>query len=191
MKKHYYSVDLTGRRFHRLVALYPTEQRSKKGSVIWHCLCDCGREVDFSYNELCYSNLRSCGCQKKEHDKALHGYLVHSGGTSIDLLRSAKLPTNNTSGKKGVYFMRGKWLAKIVFQKKAYYLGTYPDFESAAEARAEAEELLERGTVEHYERWRRAAEEDPEWARNNPICISVEKDGTGLSVLFLPELNGE
>ena len=38
--------DLTGQRFGRLTALYPTNRRDYKGSVIWHCRCDCGNETD-------------------------------------------------------------------------------------------------------------------------------------------------
>lgn len=36
--------DLTGMRFGRLVCLKPTDQRSKNGSTIWRCKCDCGNE---------------------------------------------------------------------------------------------------------------------------------------------------
>ena len=46
-------------------------------------------------------------------------------GTSVAILKSKKVPTDNISGYKGVYFIRGKYVAKIVFQKKAYYLGAY------------------------------------------------------------------
>ena len=105
-KKNYYSIDITGKTFGRLAALYPTAKRSKGGTVIWHCRCSCGTEVDVSYNDLVYTNLKSCGCQKKEHDAALHGYLTHAGGTSIDMVRSRKI--------------HGKYIVKIVFQKKQH-----------------------------------------------------------------------
>ena len=39
------------------------------------------------------------------------------------------MPADNTTGYKGVYFVRGKYVAKIVFQKKAYYLGNFDDIE--------------------------------------------------------------
>ena len=72
--------DIAGQRFGRLVAQSPTDRRDEKGSVIWHCRCDCGNEVDVPYNSLVYCNQKSCGCQKKEHDKALGGFLVHVDG---------------------------------------------------------------------------------------------------------------
>ena len=38
--------DLSGRKFGMLTAKYATEKRDKRGSVYWHCVCDCGNEVD-------------------------------------------------------------------------------------------------------------------------------------------------
>lgn len=68
----------------------------------------------------------------------------------MDALKSRKVPTDNTTGYKGVYLIRGKYVAKIVFQKKQYFLGTYENIEDAAEARREAEEVLFDGSAKHY-----------------------------------------
>ncbi len=38
--------DLGGQRFGRLTALYPTERRTRSGSVYWHCRCDCGEMLE-------------------------------------------------------------------------------------------------------------------------------------------------
>ena len=185
-RREFFHKDIAGQRFERLMALYPTKQR-KKGSVIWHCRCDCGKEIDVSYNELVYSNLQSCGCKKKEHDDKLADYLTHIAGTSLDVIKSKKIPTNNTTGVKGVYLIRGKWVAKIVFQKKAYYLGTFTEFKDAVSARKEAEELLNAGTVAYYTKWKAKADIDPVWGKENPIKISVEKStDKGISITFLP-----
>ena len=160
-EKKYAFVDISGQRFHRLVALAPTKERDPKGSVIWRCRCDCGNEVNVPYNCLVYSDTKSCGCQKKEHDKKLGSFLTRVDGTSIDLLKSSKIPTNNTTGVKGVYLIKGRYVAKIVFQKKQYYLGNFDHFEEACEARMEAEEMLSRTVVDYYEKWNRAAQLDP------------------------------
>ena len=181
--------DITNKRFRRLVALYPLEKRSAKGSVIWHCRCDCGTEVDYAYNELAYGNLQSCGCKKKEHGKELPEHLLHVGGTSIDLLKRKDPPSNNTTGVKGVYLVRGRYIAKMVFQQKAYYLGTFTDLESAAEVRREAEDVVHKGTVDFYARWKIRAEQDPKWAEENPVQILVEQDDDlRLRITFLPKL---
>lgn len=186
-EKQYYFSDVTGQRFNRLTTLYPVEERSAKGGVVWHCRCDCGNELDVPYNELAFTNRQSCGCQKKEHDEMMPGFLTHVAGTSVDHLRSKKLPVSNTTGVKGVYLTRGKYVAKIVFQHKQYYLGAYRKLEDAAEARKEAEEMFVAGTVKHYERWKERADLDPEWAEANPIQIHVDRySNSKFSILFLP-----
>ena len=187
-EKNYAYVDITGQRFGRLVALYPSRRYDKSGSVVWHCQCDCGNEVDVPYNSLMYANQKSCGCQKKEHDQKLKTFLTHVAGTSVDMLKSKKVPTDNTTGYKGVYLIRGKYVAKIVFQKKQYFLGTYENIEDAAQARREAEEVLFDGVAEHYRKWKEIADTDPEWAEQNPVQVIVNKAGQGLDVMLFPEL---
>lgn len=54
--------DLTGQRFGRLTALYPTGETNASGSVIWHLRCDCGGEVDASQGQLVSGKRKSCGC---------------------------------------------------------------------------------------------------------------------------------
>lgn len=186
--KNYATADITGQRFGRLVALYQTKKRDKKGSVIWHCRCDCGNEVEAPYNSLMYANQISCGCKQKEHMATLGKYLTHVDGTSIDAIKSKKVPTDNTTGYKGVYLVRGKYMAKIVFRKKQYFLGTYDNIEDAAEARKEAEEVLFDGVAEHYRLWREKADTDQEWAAENPIHITVNQSNGKLSVTLLPDL---
>lgn len=187
-QKNYAYVDITGQRFERLVALYPSREYDERGSVVWHCRCDCGNEIDVSYNTLVYTNQKSCGCQKKEHDQKLQTFLIRVAGTSVDMLKSKKVPTDNTTGYKGVYLIRGKYVAKIVFQKKQYFLGTYENIEDAAEARKEAEEVLFDGVAEHYQKWKEYADADPDWAAMNPIQVIVNQSDRKLSVTLLPDL---
>lgn len=188
-RRNYASADITGRRFGRLTALYSTEERDGKGFVIWHCRCDCGNEADVSYNNLMYCGQQSCGCKKKEHDRALAGYLTHVDGTSIDALKSRKTPRNNTTGVKGVYFIKGRYLAKIVFQHRQYSLGTYESLEDAAQARKKAEDLLNDKVVGFYEKWSEKASADPVWAKNNPVRILASRlDNGELDVVLQPTI---
>ena len=187
--KNYASADIRGQRFGWLVALYQTRKRDKKGSVIWHCQCDCGNEVDVSYNSLMYTHQISCGCKQKAYMASLGSYLTHVNGTSIDAIRSKKIPTDNTTGYKGVYLIHGKYVAKIVFQKKQYFLGTYENIEDAAQARKDAEELLFDGVAQFYQRWKERADNDPGWAAANPIGVQVYKNELGyLTVSYSPEI---
>lgn len=181
--------DISGQKFYKLTAVQPTEKRDGSGSVVWLCRCECGEEIEVSYNALLYGNMRSCGCQKKAHEQKLHEFLTHVDGTSVDILKSKKIPSDNTTGCKGVYFIRGKYVAKLVFQKKAYYLGTFDNIEAAAQARNEAEKLICDGTADFYEKWKAKADADPQWASENPMKITVEKDADhGLTVSFLPAI---
>lgn len=182
--------DIKGRCFGLLTAEYATEGRDNKGSVIWHCKCDCGNEVEVSYNKILYTKTISCGCQKKKQEQRLNTFLQHVDGTSVDMLKSKKIPTNNTTGVKGVYYIRGKYMAKIVFQKKQYVLGNYDTLEEAADARHQAEEELNNVVLEHYEKWQQKAKIDPLWAEANPIKYIVNKESKGyLSVECFPQIS--
>lgn len=53
-------IDLTGKKFGRL-----TPQYYIKGGK-WHCLCDCGNEIDVDTRNLNSHHTQSCGCLQKE-----------------------------------------------------------------------------------------------------------------------------
>ena len=189
-EKGYAVSDITGQKFRRLTALYPTDQRTEKGSVIWHCKCDCGNKIDVSYNSLLYTKMQSCGCQKKENNQKLKNLQTYVDGTSIEILRSRKVPKDNTTGYRGVYLIRGKYVAKIYFQKKAYYLGAFDTIEDAAAARREAEEVLFDGTAQFYRMWEAKAKTSPAWAKANPVEILVSQDSQRrMAVTFMPKLD--
>jgi len=58
-------IDLTNRRFGRLVALEDSGER-RSGMVVWRCLCDCGTETFVISNNLVRGITRSCGCLARE-----------------------------------------------------------------------------------------------------------------------------
>jgi hypothetical protein len=53
-------IDLTGKRFGKLIPQYYI-----KGGK-WHCLCDCGNEIDVDTRNLNSNHTQSCGCLQKE-----------------------------------------------------------------------------------------------------------------------------
>lgn len=107
----------------------------------------------------------------------------------MDMLKSKKIPTDTTTGYKGVYLIKGKYVAKIVFQKKQYFLGTYDDIADAAQFRKEAEEVLFDGVATHYKAWKQKADSDPSWAEENPIQVFVNQDSDKkLSLTLLPKI---
>lgn len=64
-------VDLTGLRFARLVAIEPTDKRKNK-SIVWRCLCDCGKYTETTSSALKTGNTRSCGCLMRETTSKLN-----------------------------------------------------------------------------------------------------------------------
>ena len=54
--------DITGIRFGKLTALSPTKERGSRGSVVWRCRCDCGREILSELGQLTAGYRKSCGC---------------------------------------------------------------------------------------------------------------------------------
>lgn len=77
-------IDLTGQRFGRLTAIELLPERSKRGSRLWRCLCECGNEKIAPTSALNGGFIQSCGClkhdagpairvQKTTHGDAKHG----------------------------------------------------------------------------------------------------------------------
>ena len=65
-------IDRTGERHGKLLVLYDTEKRTKTGkNVIWHCICDCGRQCDVPSIKLSTGAAKSCGCLRKRPIKDL------------------------------------------------------------------------------------------------------------------------
>lgn len=58
-------IDLTGKRFERLVVvrLAGTDRR---GEALWECKCDCGKTSCVLGSHLRAKRIRSCGCLQKE-----------------------------------------------------------------------------------------------------------------------------
>lgn len=138
--------DIAGQRFGALTARSPTGER-RNGSVVWDCICDCGKEVRYSYNELVHCGIRSCGCrQYSSRPLPLH----YVEGTCVEMLTHGQLRKDNTSGYTGVVPIKGKWRAQIMFKGKTYYLGTFSDKEIAAQARKRAEGALHGEFLDWY-----------------------------------------
>lgn len=67
--------DLTGRRFGRLVAIRIVG-KSKGGTAMWECQCDCGNTHITKSSSLLSGDTKSCGCLHREQlreRKTIHG----------------------------------------------------------------------------------------------------------------------
>jgi hypothetical protein len=152
--------DITNKRFNKLVAIKPTEDK-KGNATVWECKCDCGETCYVSIDCLKSNKTKSCGCLKDEQieDMRQKGYEKRKEtdwieGTSIILISNKKLLKNNTSGIKGVSWSnaRQKWIAQIEFKGKQYNLGRYEKKKDAIKVRKEAEEKLFGSFLEWYKK---------------------------------------
>lgn len=61
--------DLTGEIFGRLHVLHRANDKyigNNTKRIMWHCVCDCGNELDVYTGDLRTGNTKSCGCSRKE-----------------------------------------------------------------------------------------------------------------------------
>lgn len=80
--------------------MYYFKRRDNSGvsRIFWHCLCDCGNEIDVS-NSGFYGNTKSCGCLKRES-------AIANGKNNLGRRYSEKKPRKNNefdiSGDYGI-----------------------------------------------------------------------------------------
>lgn len=76
-------LDLTGRRYGRLIAVAFSE--SRKGWAYWECLCDCGKSRIIRAGNLQTGQCRSCGCLAAESSAiTARKRTTHGGSYSIE-----------------------------------------------------------------------------------------------------------
>lgn len=121
--------DLTGMKFGRLTAMYYIDEGDEgekySGGAkcsLWHCKCDCGKEIEVRSHSLLCGATRSCGCLRKE--------------------KSCK---KKNAEEKGLYFWMGAWKTMIGFCNKSYYLGRYKCKDDAIVMREEAKGHVKAG----------------------------------------------
>ena len=135
------AMNLQGKRFGFLTALAPVSERGSDNSICWLCRCDCGNYKVISSNKLNMGRYTSCDCRKTEASKEGKNFI---DGTCVEIMLSGKIPSNNTSGYRGVAKKRNKWQAYICYAGRMKHLGTFATKEEAAEARCKAEEEIRR-----------------------------------------------
>ncbi len=59
-------IDITGKRFGRLVAIEPSKVKATNKSKKWLCKCDCGNTKEIISSSLRFGKTTSCGCWKDE-----------------------------------------------------------------------------------------------------------------------------
>ncbi len=59
-----HKIDISGKRFGRLLVKDYSEYRQEQAQTYWLCVCECGKEFMVVYNSLVSGNTSSCGCLK-------------------------------------------------------------------------------------------------------------------------------
>ena len=149
------AVDLTGKRFGRLTVIEKSNEK-RYGRLSWKCQCDCGNYIVVATQSLNIGETKSCGCLSKEiaakrllklkndievEEKRKRICGIHDGTMECSLTNK---PTKaNKTGIRGVTISQsGKFIAKIRYKRKLYYLGTFDTLELAKFARKEAEKKI-------------------------------------------------
>lgn len=171
--------DLSGRKFGMLTAKYATEKRDKRGSVYWHCVCDCGNEVDVTAAGLVHGNYHSCGCLQKKNRQEIAQRRHLVDGTCVEVLEKRKSRKDNMSGFRGVFQLKNcnRYRVDIGFKGKRYYVGLFDNYDEAVQARLAAENLIHNGFIQKWKEWNEKEKEDPEWGKEHAVHFSVRDDG--------------
>ena len=148
--------DLSGRKFGMLTAKYATEKRDKRGSVYWHCVCDCGNEVDVTAAGLVHGNYHSCGCLQKKNRQEIAQRRHLVDGTCVEVLEKRKSRKDNMSGFRGVFQLKNcnRYRVDIGFKGKRYYVGLFDNYDEAVQARLAAENLIHNGFIQKWKEWK-------------------------------------
>lgn len=134
------------------------------------CECECGNRKRIRRTSLTDKKqpTRSCGCIQKQiarktgiktiaenSKKQIERNVLYN--TNFQVITSEKIPSNNTSGVKGVSWSKSRqlWETYIQIHGKRINLGRYADFTEAVKVRKEAEEkyfkpLIEEAEKEHF-----------------------------------------
>ena len=107
------TLDLTNKRFGKLVALEKTDLR-KDGRVVWKCQCDCGNTILCDTHSLQEERTKSCGCLRSVGEGSIKNLLLKH---NISFEEQKKFDTCR--------FPDTKYLAKFDFYIENKYLIEY------------------------------------------------------------------
>lgn len=143
-------MDLIGRKFGRLTVV---GLAARNGYVV--CQCDCGNKKEIRATSITKNKqpTRSCGCIQKERAAKIGKNNIASNSkaknetnmafnTNFQVIENPKVPRNNRSGHKGVWFepKRQQYQAFIQVHGTLIHLGRFAKYEDAVKARIEAED---------------------------------------------------
>lgn len=137
--KHYR--DLHGYTKGRLTIIEKLPQRDYKGSIMWRCLCQCGKECTYSADTLLHSRVVSYGCYRRDTlPKVMWQSLQKTDTDQAQPRRKAR--SDNRTGTVGVCQLKnGRYCAYISLHGKRHHLGTFKTLDEAVAARKQGEAM--------------------------------------------------
>ena len=108
------TINLTNKRFGKLIAIEPTEKRTSDGRVIWKCKCDCGNIKEVSSHTLTQGEIISCGCITSLGELIIENLLIQN-----------KIPFEKQKTFNDCRFPDTNYLARFDFYVKNKYLIEY------------------------------------------------------------------
>lgn len=129
MRGHH-TKDLTGERFGKLTVL--SRAPNQKNHVVWHCICDCGKEKDIRRTHLVSGAVISCGCVGLRH--ATQAKIKHGGSHTrlygvwqnmLNRCRNENVRCYQRYGGRGITVCE-EWLDFSAFEKWAMENGYDP-----------------------------------------------------------------
>src|SRR3990167_804923 len=94
--------DLTGRRFHRILVLGPSNKHLRK----WRCRCECGNFIEVRGAGMKSGNVKSCGCYRNELYRNNKFNFKHGGkGTKLYAIwREMRARCQNPNHRDFLYY---------------------------------------------------------------------------------------
>lgn len=103
------SVDISGKRFGRLVAIEVAGNFGKDKKQYWRCKCDCGNEKIVNKGSLMKGLTKSCGCLRsevaREKAKSKTGHGIKRGNEHLYAIwQGMKARCSNSQRKEAKYY---------------------------------------------------------------------------------------
>lgn len=149
-------IDLTGKRFNRLLVINKAKRLSPKEGIRWNCLCDCGNYTIVRSDGLIQNRTKSCGCFERELNSL----------ASIEVIIS-KMPSNS----KLTPICR---LSETLDKKHKDYSKIYCQCECGKFTCVESRSLISGGTISCGCHARKILlSRNTKFTNNNPVIYSI------------------